>query len=438
MEDTRLGAILLESRIIREEDLERCLEIQALAGNAKPLGQILVDQRLIDPRTVDNLLHVQQTRRERHLQQLEIHGTDPSRYLDNAVAAGANELHLSEGRPPLARVAGDLRTLDPEPLAGPEVWQFVREYMGPKMLEMIADRHAVTCAFRQPGLARGRMTAFRHSDGIGVNARVHPEPVRPLDDRLFGASMRSTLAMQKGLVLLTGERGNGLTETFASLLHEAARHGGRHILVLDDCLEYPEPTVGDARVCMRQVGIHTKSYGDGLTAALRSKPDVIFLGDASNPTTFNLALNAAESGTLVVATVHAASTTAALKRVISFYPSYAQSRVRSILASVTQSVVAVRLVPATAHDEFRLATEALHLGATAREIVRAGAIEKIKLVLRLESGAQGHPMDATLLEMLESGEASFEDVFPFAQDKSLFLQSMETAPQATTGSGDPA
>ena len=231
------------------------------------------------------------------------------------------------------------------------------------------------------------------------------------------------------MVLLTGERANGLTETFATLIHQAARHGGRHILVLDDCLEYPEPE-GDARVCMRQVGLHTKSYVAGLTAALRSKPDMIFIGDASDPETFNLALNAAESGIQVVAAVHAATTTAALKRVISLYPSYVQPRVRSILASTLRAVIATRLVPATDRNRFLLATELLKPARSAREIIRAGSIDQLKLVLRLDDRCQGYPLDTSLLELLEAGVARFEDVFPFAHDKSLFLQSQRAFPNS--------
>ncbi|MCA8941392.1 MAG: Flp pilus assembly complex ATPase component TadA, partial [Planctomycetes bacterium] len=320
MEDTRLGAILIESRIIREEDLERCLEIQTLASGNRPLGQILVDEMLIDQATLDNLLRIQQARRQRALGSVPVEPAHAGRFLEAAAAVGANELHLSEARLPLARVAGELVALDSERLAGPEVWQFVREYMGPHMLEDIADRRSVTKEFASIGLARGRITAFRHTDGIAVNVRIHPPEVRPLEELDLVGAVRDTLTACKGMILLTGESGSGMTETFASLLHATAAHGNRHILVLDDCIEYPEPS-GDARVCMRRVGLHTTDYAAGLRAAMRQNPDAIFIGDASEPEAFHLALNAAESGKLVVAVVHGETTSSVIEHCLGLFPS---------------------------------------------------------------------------------------------------------------------
>ncbi len=429
MEDTRLGTILLESRVIREEDLDRCLEIQLLAGGRRPLGEILVEERLIDSGTLESLLKLQQTRRQRALGSLDLQGEDSGKYLEAAVAFGANELHLSEGRLPLARVAGELCTLDGEPLGGPEVWQFVREHMGPHMLEEIAEHHSVTCEYHQAGVARGRVTAFRHSDGIGVNVRLHRETVRPLADMDIESAVGEAITGGKGLILLAGDSGNGITETFATLLHEAAKPRGRHIIVLDDCIEYPVPDE-ETRVCLRRVGVHTQSYKSGLRAALRSDPDAIFLGNASNPEAFHLALNAAESGTLVVAVVHGASATSVLKRVIGFYPTHVQGRVRSILASVLSSVIATRLVPSIDRDQFHCATEVLRFDDSVREIVRCGSIEKLKLLMRIEDENHGHPMDSSLLALLNAGKVSFEDVFPFAQDKSLFLRSIDGVGEA--------
>lgn len=423
MEDTRLGAILIESRIIREEDLERCLEIQALAGGNRPLGQILVEEALLDQATLQNLLRIQQTRRQRELGSLPIQPEPARGFLESAVAAGANELHLSEGRMPLARVAGDLVTLDPERLAGPEVWQFVREHMGPHMLEDIADRQSVTKEFALQDLARGRITVFRHTDGIGVNVRIHPWAVRPLAETGIDGAVADTLAACKGMILLTGESGSGLTETFASLLHATAAHGKRSILVLDDCIEYPEPP-GDARVCIRRVGVHTTDYAAGLRAAMRQNPDAVFLGDAAGPEAFNLALNAAESGKLVVAIAHGVSTTAVLKHCVQMFPRYAQSRVRSILASVVRCVISQRLVPTQVQRRFVSATEMLRFDEAVREVVRSGSIDNLNLLLRLGGQNAGHTMDASLLRMLEDDVATFDDVFPHATDKAMFLRTI--------------
>lgn len=426
MEETRLGAILLESKIIREEDLERCLEIHALAGHATPLGQILVEERFIDERTLEHLLEVQSARRAPAEIEVE-DGRDVERYLAAAMRVGAHELLLSEGRQPLARVAGELRTLDSDPLAGPEVWQFISELMGPQTLETIADRHTVTQDFRRAGAGRGRITAFRHSDGVAVNLRLHPESVRPLAEQPFCDTVGAAIEKGKGLVLLSGERGNGLTEAFASTLHAVAEKlAGRHILVLDDTLEYPAPTE-HARVSLRRVGEHAVDYASALRSALATRPDAIFIGDVSDPDAFNLALHAAESGALVVAVLHANSATNAIERAVNLYPEYLHARMRSLLASVVECVVTTRLVPAADCTHYLAACETLRFVDNIRGLVRQGRTDKINLLLRLEDRAHGRAMDGMLMDLVQSGEVLFEDVFPIAGDKGLFLDSFQSS-----------
>src|SRR5262249_14462335 len=139
MDDTRLGSILLESRIIGEADLERCLEIQSLTGNTRPLGQILIDQGLIDRPLLDRLLELQQSRKRAKRSSLSADAAAEDGYLTAAVQAGARELVISEGRPALARAGAEWRALTPEPLRGPEVWEFVRTEMGHQVLEDLAD-----------------------------------------------------------------------------------------------------------------------------------------------------------------------------------------------------------------------------------------------------------------------------------------------------------
>src|SRR5688572_737368 len=177
MDDTRLGTILLESRVIAEGDLEKCLQIQGLTGGLRPLGEILVEQGLIDRPTLERLLELQD-KRQRQQRTLTTAGSEDDRFLSRAAKLSASELVISEGRPPAARIAGEWRGLRDQELAGPEVWDFVREEMGTEVLEDLAERRYVSRDFHRPGLCRGRMTAFRQFDGVAVVARLHPDAVR--------------------------------------------------------------------------------------------------------------------------------------------------------------------------------------------------------------------------------------------------------------------
>ncbi|MHC4515616.1 MAG: hypothetical protein ACYS5W_18210, partial [Planctomycetota bacterium] len=178
MDSTRLGTLLLEGKMVREEDLERCLEIQALTGGSRPLGQILVEQNVISAEALVDILQLQEERRATIPPLVPVPGKGCARFFAAAVAAGATELILSEGRSTMVRVAGQLRELEEDVLDAPEVWQFVREYMGDSALEVLADLKSIAQEFHIPNVGRGRIMAFRHFDGACVIVRLQPEQVR--------------------------------------------------------------------------------------------------------------------------------------------------------------------------------------------------------------------------------------------------------------------
>lgn len=421
MDDIRLGTILLDSKVIEEGDLEKCLQIQSLTSGSWPLGQILVEQGLIDRGTLEQLLELQQTRYQQHRATSGLQAEGEDRYLRAAVAEGANELVVSEGRPPAIRVAGQWRNLSEQPLEGPEVWDFVRREMGNEVLEDLAERRHVTRDLHRPGLCRGRITAFRQFDGVAVVVRLHPDAIRAAEELGLPEAAVQLVRADRGLVLLVGERGNGLTEAFASLLQEAARDPSRYVLVLDDNLEYPLPGDG-ALVVRRRIGDHVSDYPEAMRAALREDPDALFVGDVSRVESFDLALRAAEGGRLVVACLRAPSVVAALLRALNLYPSHDVTRVRTALASVLRCVVVRCLLPDRDRKGLVPATEVLLVDDAARDVVRTGQLSHLNLLMRLDNAASGHSLDRSLLELLQAGRVRFEEAFARADEKAWILQ----------------
>jgi twitching motility protein PilT len=414
MEETRLGTILLESGIIAEGDLEKCLQLQALTGGSRPLGQILVEQNIIDHGTLERLLRLQDAlQRERRLARDTSNGE--AGFLKTAVQLGASELIVSEGRPPAVRIAGEWRSLASEPLDGPEVWDFVREEMGSEVLEDLAERRYVSRDLHRPGVCRGRITAFRQFDGVAVMVRLHPALARtPAEAGMPDAAV--------------AEQGGGLTEAFASLLHQAARQPERYILVLDDNLEYGLPD-GPALVVRRRVGEHATDYPTALRTALREDPDVLFVGDIGQPESFDLALRAAEGGRLVVACLRAASVVGALQRALNFYPGYDVPRIRTTLASVLQCVVAKHLLPDADRKGLVPAAELLLVDDAARDVLRTGDLAHLNLLMRQAGSGSGHSLDRVLFSLLEMRRVRFEDVFARAEEKAWILERMRGVAQ---------
>ncbi len=424
MNDTRLGSILLENPLMRQEDLERCLEIQALTGGQRPLGEIFVDEGVITRETLDELLAVQASRRARVRDSLGHEGGDPESYLRAAAQLGASDLIMTEGRPVMVRIGGTLRALSESAVRPQDIFEFINNRLGTDAMVAMAEHKSVTRELVAPGVARGRVSAYRHFDGVAVIAHLHPEPIREARAAGLPVELSRAVSAGRGLVLVTGEVGGGLTETLNTLLLTVASEKNRFVLALDKLFEGPLP-ITPAVVARRRVGIDTESFASGLRAAIADAPDALFIGDVPDIEVLDLALRAAESGQLVVAALHARSVVAALERILCGYPTYDLARVRNVLAAALTCVVTLSLVPSQDGAESRLATELLVMNDAAREVVRAGTLNQLNLLMRLEGADCGHSMDDSLIALVGDQKIRFEDAFRRAEDKSRVLQQVQ-------------
>lgn len=422
MDDTRLGSILLESKVISEAELEKCLEVQALTGNTRTIGQILLEQGRIDRATLERLVQLQQARRAAQPKTTAPapEGFGEADLLEHAVRAGAREFVLSEGRPIMVREATNWRALTSEAVRSPEVWEFVRREMGTKVLEELADRQFVVHDLHKPGLCRGRLTAMRHTDGVAVVGELRSERVESLSDLGVPIAAKEALAVARGLVLFVGERGEGRTELLASVMAEMAREAGRYVVVIDDALD-SEPSSGGAIVTRRRVGEHVVDYASGLETAVREDPDAILVGSLDAPRAFDLAVRAAEGGRLVVGWMDSSSVAACLQRALNYYSSFDQPRVRQSLATVLRSVCVRHLVPARAENRMLPATELLVVDDAARDVIRSGDLDNLSLLIRAEGSANGHALDTSLAAMVREKRVRIEDAYARAEDKAWLL-----------------
>lgn len=421
MDNTRLGSILLENPLMRQEDIERCLEIQALTGGTRPLGEILIQEGVISRAMLEELLALQQSRRDDTRGTAVVQGTGIVSFLRSAIAHRASDLIMSEGRNVLIRTGGQLRELTNAPIPSKDLFEFLRSRFGPEVTTALAEQKTVSRDFCEPGLARGRIAAFRHFDGLCVTIRLHPDEVRDPNASGLPAELMRALSHGKGMILITGEVRSGITETMASLMCLAAQDKNRVILALDHDFEAPIP-FGAAVTTRRKIGVDTRTTSSGLRAASIEAPDVIFVGDAGDVESFDLALRAAEAGHLVVAAVRARSVVAALERVLNGYPAYDVPRVRTSLAAVVNCVVAQHLLPTSEREGSVLATEILVSNEASREIVRGGVLTQLNLLMRLESAECGHSLDDSLIGLVEAKLVRFEDAFVRAEDKTRLLQ----------------
>ncbi|MCR9244927.1 MAG: ATPase, T2SS/T4P/T4SS family [bacterium] len=419
MEDTRLGAILLESGLVTEQDLERCLSIQALTGSVRPIGQVLVEQGLVDADAIERVLDLQKVRTSAGAAKVPAGDAMSNTLLAAAVASNASEMIVSEGRTVRIRVGTEWRSLTDECVAGPEVWDFAREVVGHEVLEELAEGKSVVRGFKVEDLGRGSARVFRHFDGVAVRLQFVAEdpgaaaiglPTAVLDLAQGG----------RGMILIASERGQLRAEALAMLAQRSSHDSQSHVVVLDD--EPLEPPTTNALYVRRRFGETPEERSLAVRSAVRDDPDAVVIADLGSAETFEVALRAAEGGRLVIGHINAGNVAAALQRVLDFYPVHDVPRVRSSLAAVLKALVVRHPLLHKNGEESVVANELLLVDDAVRDALRRGALGDIAALLRLEDRACGHTLDSHMLELLGAGSVRMEDVFARAEEKAWVLE----------------
>ena len=262
-----------------------------------------------------------------------------------ALRSGASDIHIKSGAPPYLRINGALTTIPRTASLTPElVATMAWEVMNKKQRETFKRDLDVDFSWSIPGLARFRVNAFRQRQQISVVLRTIPTRVKTIDDLNLPAVLKTIAARPRGLVLVTGTTGSGKSTTLAAMVEEINRTQPAHILTIEDPIEFNFRD-DNAIINQREIGADTASFARALRAALRQDPDIILVGEMRDLATVDIAMAAAETGHLVLSTVHALNAPETISRVVSFFEPHHQPMVRLQLASVLQAVISQRLVP---------------------------------------------------------------------------------------------
>lgn len=297
----------------------------------------------------------------------------------------ASDIHLSAGMPPLARVNGSLQPLDPNALGNAPIRAMIDGVLPETLRRQFADGAACDFAFSREGLGRYRANAYRQQRGVGMALRPIPEAVPTLEAIGAPSILAELAAHEHGLVLIVGPTGSGKTTTLAAMVEHVNRTTAKHILTIEDPVEFvyaPERSL----VTQREVGRDTPSFADALKAALREDPDVILIGEMRDLETIRLALTAAETGHLVLATLHTATAAQAVERIVDVFPGSERDLARTLLADVLRAVVAQQLLPRK-DGQGRVAAHEVLIGTPAvRNLIREQ--KGAQLVSVMQTGQQ--------------------------------------------------
>ncbi len=331
--------------------------------------------------------------------------------LQVALRATASDIHLKAGLPPMFRIDGalvplkDARRLPPE-----EIARMAFGIMNDYQKEKFKQTNEVDLAYGVPGLGRFRVNVFQQRGTLGVVLRVIPFKIQSVEQLMLPKVLEKIAGEQRGLVLVTGTTGSGKSTTLAAMIDHINATETCHIMTIEDPIEF---LIRDKRsiVNQREVGVDTMSFGQALKSALRQDPDVILVGEMRDLETIETALTAAETGHLVMSTLHTLDATETINRIISAFPPYQQKQVRLQLGSVLKAVISQRLVPRADGKGRVPAIEVLLATGRVRELIE----DKDRTKEIPDAIAQGHvsygmqTFDQSLMWLLKSSLITYEE-----------------------------
>ncbi len=336
-----------------------------------------------------------------------------------AVNNQASDLHLSSGLEPRIRVDGELRTVNLPVLEHGELLAIIHECLNVQQKEELTRRLELDFSFAITALGRFRVNVFHHLRGIGAVFRLIPAVIPSFSDLNLPPIFRELITYSNGLILITGPTGSGKSTTLAAIIDciNASRHG--HILTIEDPIEFVHPS-NKCIVNQREVHTNTHSFQAALRSALREDPDVLLVGELRDVETIRLAMSAAETGHLVLATLHTNSAIHAVNRIIDVFPVEEKTMARSVLAESLRAVIAQRLVRRKQGSGRIAALEIMICTGAIRNLIREDKVAQMFSFLQTGKAVGMQTLDQHLLELVRSDVISKDVAGDIAVDKSLF------------------
>jgi twitching motility protein PilT len=313
---------------------------------------------------------------------------------------GGSDLHLKAGSAPLARIDGILHRMGDERLTGEDTQAIARQISPQERLQELHDRGATDFAYGVAGLGRFRVNAFRQRGSVSIVMRLVRIGSASLEELGLPSVVHRLAEEPRGLVLVTGPTGSGKTTTLASMIDHINETKATHIVTIEDPIEVLHPDRLSA-VNQREVGVDCESFIDAMRSAMRQDPDVILIGEMRDAETVQAALAAAETGHLVLSTLHTIDAQETVNRVVDFFPPYQQHQVRVTLAGALRGILSQRLVQRKSGGRIPAMEVMINTGRTAERIIDSARTAEINEIIA-EGGFYGmQTFDQALLELVK-------------------------------------
>jgi len=333
-----------------------------------------------------------------------------------AVAEGVSDLHLTAGLPPRWRLDGDLESLQDLPVLGSSE---VLDWLGPLMREDIREEFErsgdADFAVALGEHARFRVSLFRDNHGVGSVLRQIPTSILTAQQLGLPDVVLDLASLPHGMVLVTGATGSGKSTTLAAMVDHLNRSGKLHIITLEDPIEFVHPS-RKALINQREVGVHTESFHRALRAALRQDPDIVLVGELRDRETIELALEIANTGHLVMGTLHTTTAIGTVDRIVDIFPSVQQAQIRTTLAEVLRGVVSQALCKRKSGGRIA-AIETLVVNTAVANLIRKSSSAQIVSVMQTQKASGNRLLNDALETLVSDGEVDYEEAASKAVDK---------------------
>ncbi len=328
---------------------------------------------------------------------------------------GASDLHLTVGIPPVARINGLLKRMDLAALNGEDTLNYAKVILDERQFDALEKAGEIDLAYSVPDADRYRINIFRQRGTYGLAVRLIPARVPSLEELKLPDAVGGLAMKPRGLVLVTGPTGCGKSTTLASMIDRINHERTSHIITLEDPIEYLH--IHDKSIiAQREVGSDTLSFADGLRAALREDPDVILVGEMRDLETISTAITAAETGHLVMSTLHTIGAARTIDRIIDVFPPYQQRQIRMQLASVLQGIVSQQLLTTADETGRAAAAEVMIATPAVSNLIREDKTHQIQSMIQTGAKYGMVSMDNSIAALCISGRISRSEAAMYAME----------------------
>ncbi|NLM03715.1 MAG: type IV pilus twitching motility protein PilT [Clostridiales bacterium] len=343
--------------------------------------------------------------------------------LSKAIKLKASDVHLTSASPPIFRINGKLIHAYDEKLSPEDTSRIIQEIMNPDQIKRFKEKGELDFSYAYPGLGRFRINAYKQRGSYSMAIRIVTFKIPTIEELGLPPIIRELSKKQRGLILVTGPTGSGKSTTLAAMIDFMNDYRNDHILTLEDPIEYLHKHK-NSMVNQREIGNDSSNFRDALRSALRQDPDVILVGEMRDLETISTAITAAETGHLVLSTLHTIGAAKTIDRIIDAFPPHQQQQIKVQLSTVLEGVISQQLLPKINESGRIAAFEIMVTNPAIRNLIREGKTHQIQTIIQTGSKFDMQTMDDSLIELYRRQIINKETLLKYAIDIDMIRRKM--------------